>query len=44
MSSNAPSAWATQSCKGVGYTQQNAEALRTQVQYVVDFTARHCTT
>ena len=33
-----PSAWATQSRKGVGYTQQSAEALRTQVQYVVDFT------
>ena len=33
-----PGAWATQSRKGVGYTQQSAEALRTQVQYVVDFT------
>ena len=33
-----PGAWATQSRKGVGYTQQSAEALRTQVQYVIDFT------
>ncbi len=33
-----PGAWTTQSRKGVGYTQQSAEALRKQVQYVVDFT------
>jgi glucans biosynthesis protein len=32
-----PSAWATQSRRGVGYTQLSAEALRHQTQYVVDF-------
>ena len=32
-----PSAWATQSRRGMGYSKQPAEALRQQVQYVVDF-------
>ncbi|PIF89334.1 glucans biosynthesis protein [Acidovorax sp. 62] len=32
-----PSAWATQSRKGVGYTKQSPEALQKQVQYVIDF-------
>ena len=32
-----PGAWATQSRRGMGYSQQTAEALRQQVQYVVDF-------
>lgn len=32
-----PSAWATQSRRGMGYTKLDAEALRQQTQYVVDF-------
>ena len=32
-----PSAWATQSRRGIGYTKQTPDALRQQVQYVVDF-------
>ena len=32
-----PSAWATQSRRGMGYTKLSAQALRQQVQYVVDF-------
>ena len=32
-----PSAWATQSRRGVGYTKLSAQALRQQAQYVVDF-------
>jgi glucans biosynthesis protein len=33
-----PSSWATQSRRGMGFTKQSPEALRQQVQYVVDFT------
>lgn len=32
-----PGAWVAQSRRGMGYTQLSAEALRQQVQYVVDF-------
>lgn len=32
-----PSAWATQSRRGMGYTKLSADALRQQTQYVVDF-------
>jgi len=32
-----PSAWATQSRRGMGYTKQGAQALRQQTQYVIDF-------
>ena len=32
-----PGAWATQSRRGMGYTKLSAQALRQQVQYVVDF-------
>lgn len=32
-----PSAWATQSRRGVGYTKLSEQALRQQTQYVVDF-------
>jgi len=32
-----PSAWATQSRRGMGYTKLSAQELRQQVQYVVDF-------
>lgn len=32
-----PSAWATQSRRGMGYTKLSAEALGSQTQYVVDF-------
>lgn len=32
-----PSAWATQSRRGMGYTKLSAEALRKQTQYVIDF-------
>lgn len=32
-----PGAWVTQSRRGIGYTQQSPQALRDQVQYVIDF-------
>ena len=32
-----PGSWATQSRRGVGYTQQDAATLASQVQYVIDF-------
>ena len=32
-----PGAWVTQSRRGMGYTQQTAQALRQQVQYGVEF-------
>ena len=32
-----PGSWVTQSRRGMGFTQQSAQELRQQVQYVVDF-------
>ncbi len=32
-----PGSWATQSRRGVGYTQQDTATLASQVQYVIDF-------
>ena len=39
-----PSAWATRSRKGVGSRNKAPKRCAPQVQYVVDFLARHCTT
>jgi len=33
-----PNGWVTQSRKGIGYSQQDAEALARQTQFVIDFT------